>query len=69
MTILFVILPLTLLFSSGFVAAYVWATRTGQLDDLETPPMRALHDDSRALFVTTHQSAGVRRADPKDRQG
>ena len=49
MSILFLILPLTLLFSFGFVAAYAWATRTGQLDDLETPAVRALHDDSRAI--------------------
>ena len=45
MTVLFVILPLTLVFSSVFVAAYVWSTQTGQLDDLETPPLRALYDD------------------------
>lgn len=48
MTVLFVILPLTLVFSALFVAAYLWATRTGQLDDLETPPLRALYDGSRS---------------------
>jgi cbb3-type cytochrome oxidase maturation protein len=48
MTVLFVILPLTLVFSSVFVTAYVWATRTGQLDDLETPPLRAVYDASRS---------------------
>ena len=49
MTVLFLILPLTLVFSSVFVGAYVWATRTGQLDDLETPPFRALHEGSPAV--------------------
>lgn len=57
MTVLFVILPLTLVFSFGFVAAYAWATRTGQLDDLETPPMRVLHDDTSATSALPESKA------------
>ncbi|MFO7180389.1 MAG: cbb3-type cytochrome oxidase assembly protein CcoS [Pseudomonadota bacterium] len=45
MTILFVVLPLTLLISAGAVAAFVWAARSGQLDDLTTPALRMLADD------------------------
>lgn len=45
MTALFLILPLTLVFSGAAVAAYLWATRSGQLDDLETPPLRMLRDE------------------------
>ncbi|HEY8946561.1 MAG TPA: cbb3-type cytochrome oxidase assembly protein CcoS [Polyangiaceae bacterium] len=48
MTVLFVVMPITLLFSAAFVAAYVWSARNGQLDDLETPPLRMLHDRSTA---------------------
>lgn len=44
MTVLFLILPLTLVFSGLAVTAYVWATRSGQLDDLDTPPLRMLRD-------------------------
>jgi len=44
MSILFLILPITLLLSLGAVAAYAWATNGGQFDDLQTPPLRALHD-------------------------
>ena len=44
MSIIFVILPITLLLSLGAVAAFTWATRGGQFDDLRTPAMRALHD-------------------------
>lgn len=46
MTILFLVLPLTIALSSGAVAAFAWATRRGQFDDLETPALRILHDDS-----------------------
>lgn len=44
MSILFLILPITLLLSLGAVAAFTWATRGGQFDDLQTPALRALHD-------------------------
>jgi cbb3-type cytochrome oxidase maturation protein len=44
MSILFLILPLTLVLSSCAVAAFAWATRSGQFDDLETPALRLLHE-------------------------
>lgn len=45
MSILYLILPLMLLVAGGAVAAFVWAARRGQLDDLDTPPLRMLADD------------------------
>lgn len=33
-----------LLLSLGAVAAFTWATRRGQFDDIKTPAIRALHD-------------------------
>ncbi len=45
MSVLFVVLPLALVIAAVAVAAFVWATRSGQFDDLETPAMRMLHDD------------------------
>jgi cbb3-type cytochrome oxidase maturation protein len=44
-TVLFVVLPIAVLVSSLSVLAFVWAARGGQLDDLETPPLRVLCDD------------------------
>jgi cbb3-type cytochrome oxidase maturation protein len=44
MSIIFLILPITLLLSLCAVAAFTWATRGGQFDDLKTPAVRALHD-------------------------
>lgn len=45
MSVLFVVLPLALVASGIAVVAFVWAVRAGQLDDLDTPPLRALSDD------------------------
>jgi cbb3-type cytochrome oxidase maturation protein len=44
MSIIFLILPITLLLSLSAVVAFWWATRGGQFDDLRTPAVRALHD-------------------------
>jgi cbb3-type cytochrome oxidase maturation protein len=46
MSIIFLILPITLLLSLGAVAAFAWATDRGQFDDLRSPALRALHDPS-----------------------
>lgn len=45
MSVIFIILPLALLVVAAAVWAFVWASRRGQFDDLDTPAVRMLHDD------------------------
>ena len=45
MSAIFILLPLALLFVGIALAWFVWAVRTGQFDDLETPAVRILFDD------------------------
>lgn len=45
MSTLYLLVPLAIMLAAGAVAAFVWAVRSGQLDDLDTPPQRALLDD------------------------
>ena len=45
MSVIFLVLPLALLIVAAAVWAFVWATRRGQYDDLETPAIRAMQDD------------------------
>lgn len=45
MTVLFVVLPLAVLLSGLAAAAFLWATRAGQFDDLQTPAVRLLCDE------------------------
>jgi len=45
MSVMYVILPVALVVVFIAVIAFVWAARKGQFDDLETPALRALHDD------------------------
>ena len=51
MIVLYLILPLALLFAGVAVAAFAWTVRSGQLDDIETPPRRILFDDERAAVA------------------
>jgi len=51
-SVLYIVFPLALVVVAFAVVAYVWATRTGQLDDLETPALRMLHDDSDTARVS-----------------
>lgn len=51
MIVLYLILPLALLFAGAAVAAFAWTVRSGQLDDVDTPPRRILFDDERAAIV------------------
>ena len=44
MSVIYIVLPLALLVVAAAVAAFVWATRRGQFDDLDTPAVRILHD-------------------------
>jgi cbb3-type cytochrome oxidase maturation protein len=46
MSVVLVVLPLALLLVAAAVAAYVWAARSGQFDDTETPASRVLVDDA-----------------------
>ena len=45
MTVMYLVLFLALTGAGGAVAAFVWVVRSGQLDDVETPPHRILFDD------------------------
>lgn len=48
MSVLMVVLPLALLIVGAAVAAYAWAARSGQFDDLTTPAVRVLFEDPSA---------------------
>ena len=45
MSVVYILLPLGLLLAGAAVWAYLWATRTGQFDDLDTPAMSVVMDD------------------------
>jgi cbb3-type cytochrome oxidase maturation protein len=60
MAMMFVLLPVALAFAAGALAVFLWAARTGQFDDLDTPPLRILvEDDLDPRFVAKPLHFGV----------
>ena len=61
MSVIFVVLPLAVLFSVLAVGVFFWAVKQGQFDDLTTPAVRALQDDT----LLAHDSCTVISRVPK----
>lgn len=45
MQVLILFVPMAILVSLGFLVAFLWAARSGQFEDLETPSHRILYED------------------------
>ncbi|MGA2253076.1 MAG: cbb3-type cytochrome oxidase assembly protein CcoS [Thermoguttaceae bacterium] len=45
MSVIYILLPVASLLAAGGIAAFIWAVRRGQFDDLDTPAVRMLHDE------------------------
>lgn len=48
MSVIAVLIGCSILVAAGFLAAFLWAVRSGQYDDKYTPSMRILFDDTTA---------------------
>lgn len=46
MSVIFIMAPAALLLAAIAVAAFLWAARNGQFDDVDTPAQRMLFDDA-----------------------
>ena len=58
MNIIFILIPLGLILLLLAVAAFFWAVRSGQFDDLESPAWRVVLDDDRAPPAESVASKG-----------
>ncbi|MBF0276582.1 MAG: cbb3-type cytochrome oxidase assembly protein CcoS [SAR324 cluster bacterium] len=45
MSIVYVLLPASLLLGGGALGLFIWALKTGQFDDLQTPAYRILFEE------------------------
>lgn len=44
MSVLYIMIPISLLLGASFIAAFIWNVKNGQMDDIETPAHRILED-------------------------
>jgi cbb3-type cytochrome oxidase maturation protein len=59
MSVLFVLLPVALLFAAAALGVFVWAARSGQFDDLTTPALRVLHEDDAPIEKPPPREGGA----------
>lgn len=45
MSVIFLLIPLSILFAVAFLFAFIWSVRSGQYEDTTTPSMRVLLDE------------------------
>ena len=48
MAVLYIVVPLAVIFAGVAIGVFIWATRSGQFDDTQTPGVRILFDDEDA---------------------
>jgi cbb3-type cytochrome oxidase maturation protein len=53
MTVIFLLIPLSILIATGFLLAFIWAVRSGQYEDTQTPAMRLLLEEKRRMADPT----------------
>ena len=68
MSVIFLLIPMSVIIAAAFLGAFIWAVRSGQYDDTCTPSMRLLLDekrertgkkDSRSENFRTHEHRNV----------
>lgn len=55
MSIIYIALPVSLLIAFGALWGVLWAIRSGQYDDVDTPAIRMLHDDTEVSKGSTEK--------------
>jgi len=48
MSVIFLLIPLSIIIALCFLGAFIWAVRSGQYEDTCTPSMRLLLEEKRA---------------------
>jgi len=57
-SVILVLIPLSIFFAVCFLAAFIWAVRSGQFEDTCTPSMRVLMEETAARKTTSPSTLG-----------
>lgn len=55
MEVLYIMVPLAIAFAGCAVLAFIWGVKSGQFDDMKTPGLRALTDDTTLNVTADHE--------------
>jgi len=67
MEVMYLLIAFSLIIASGFLGAFIWAVRSGQYDDRDTPSRRMLIDD--ILPEKKNRSAEKKKTDDSGGEG
>lgn len=56
MDVIYLLIPISLLFIILAIAAFLWAVNNGQYDDLEKPAHDILFDDEKSTIKNKHDT-------------
>ena len=56
MTVIFMLIPLSILIALVFLATFIWAVRSGQYEDTCTPSMRVLTEEAAEKAAPTEKT-------------
>ncbi len=63
MSVIYLLIPLSLIFAGGFLWAFIWAVRSGQYDDTCTPSMRVVLDEAPVKKSKTNSTSTTETTD------
>jgi cbb3-type cytochrome oxidase maturation protein len=66
MSVIFLLITASSLVAGLFLAAFLWAVRTGQYDDDRSPAVRMLHDPVPSPLEPLSASTTTSRKDPNE---
>lgn len=69
MSILYFLVPVAILLAGAGVSAFIWAVRSGQFDDVETPAIRILLDEEPAQGFHRRSDSDGRPVDSMNQNG
>jgi cbb3-type cytochrome oxidase maturation protein len=64
MSILYLIIPVSIILVIAIIWVFLWAVRSGQFDDMEGPAYRILMDDE----ITQPKQSDPKQSDPKQEE-
>ncbi len=66
MSAIFILIGASLIVATGFLIAFLWAVKSGQMDDRYTPSVRILFEDEPKIFKSQNDSSQLNDQEKKE---
>lgn len=66
MSAIYILIGASLVVATGFLIAFLWAVKSGQMDDRYTPSVRILFEDEPKVFKSQNDSSQLNDQEKKE---